>query len=242
MRLRPKLLVTSTLFCGLSFLGCHQDVPIHPDRPYVAEGVVMKDVVFHSAALNRDMPYRVFLPKNVNDGTRLPVVYLLHGGNGSYRDWSDDSTVSSYAVIGMILVMPEGEFSYYMNSVKDPAARFEDYTFGDLLADVESRFPVAKTRNKRAVIGISMGGFAAIKIALTRPDLFSFVAALSPPIDVAHRQFRLRRWGEWWRIRKIFGSSESEERRSRDPISLVQTADRARTAYFYILPDRTNRC
>jgi len=142
----------------------------------------------------------------------------------------------------MILVMPEGEFSYYMNSVKDPAARFEDYTFGDLLADVESRFPVAKTRDKRAIIGISMGGFAAIKIALTRPDLFSFVAALSPPIDVAHRQFRLRRWGEWWRIRKIFGSSESEERRSRDPISLVQTADRARTAYFYILPDRTNRC
>jgi putative tributyrin esterase len=222
------------LFCGLSFSGCHQHVPIHPDRPYVSEGVVMKDVVFHSAALNRDMPYRVFLPKIVNDAARLPVVYLLHGGNGSYRDWSDDSTVSSYAVKGLILVMPEGEFSYYMNSVEDPTARFEDYTFGDLLADVESRFPVGKTRDKRAIIGISMGGFAAIKIALTRPDLFSFVAALSPPIEITHRQFKLRRWGEWRRIRTIFGSQGSEGRQSRDPNFLVQTADPAKTPYLYI--------
>ena len=147
--------------------GCHRDPPAHADRPYVAHGVVMKDVVFHSAALNRDMPYRVFLPQDVKSRPRLPVVYLLHGGNGSYRDWSDDSTVSSAAAKGLILVMSEGEFFYYMNSVEDPGARFEEYIFGDLIADVESRFPAANSRNKRAIIGISMGGFVAIKIALT---------------------------------------------------------------------------
>lgn len=194
----------------------------------------MKDVVFRSVALNRDMPYRVFLPELIEVGTKLPVVYLLHGGNGSFRDWSNDSTVSNYAAKGLILVMPEGEFSYYMNAAENPNDRFEDYTFGDVVVDVEKRFPAANTREKRAIIGISMGGFAAIKIAMTRPDLFCFVAALSPAIDITHRRFRIRRWGEWRRTRMIFGPEESEARRARDPSRLIEKVDPATTPYLFI--------
>ena len=248
MELRQKFYLISALCCGLLIAGCQKVPKVRPDHPYVALGTVMKDVIFHSAALNRDMPYRVFLPERVSAGTKLPVVYLLHGGNGGFRDWSNDSTVSDYAAKGLILVMPEGEFSYYMNAAERPKDRFEDYTFGDLIADVESRFPAATNRDDRAVIGISMGGFAAIKIALSRPELFCFVAALSPPIDITRRQFRIRRWGEWWRIREIFGPRGSEARRSRDPNELVKTADAARAPYLYITagqnepllgPDRT---
>lgn len=79
-----------------------------------------------------------------------------------------------------------------------------------------------------------MGGFAAIKIALTRPKLFGFVGALSPSIDILHRRFNIRRTGEWWRIRTIFGPSGSETRISRDPFALVKTADPAKTPYIYL--------
>jgi poly(3-hydroxybutyrate) depolymerase len=68
----------------------------------------MHDVTFHSSALNRDMPYRVVLPANIASGERLPVVYLLHGGGGSFRDWTNDSDVAKFAEQGLILVMPEG--------------------------------------------------------------------------------------------------------------------------------------
>ena len=180
------------------------------------------------------MPYRVFLPSRVGTGTKLPVVYLLHGGNGSFRDWSNDSNVSAYAAKGLILVMPEGEFSYYLNAVEKPNDRFEDYAFGDLVADVESRFPAAKTREDRALIGISMGGFAAAKIALTRPDLFSFVGVLSPPIEITHRRFNLKRWGEWWRIRSIFGPWGSQTRLSRDPLTLIKAANPTKTPFIYL--------
>lgn len=179
------------------------------------------------------MPYRVFLPARIEPGAKLPVIYLLHGGNGSFRDWSNDSIVSIYAN-GLILVMPEGEFSYYMNAVEKPADRFEDYTFGDLISDVEARFPAAKTRDKRAVIGISMGGFAAMKIAFTRPDLFAFVGVLSPPIEITHRKFHIQRWGEWWRIRSIFGPWGSDQRRARDPLTLIGSANPAVTPYIYL--------
>ncbi len=194
----------------------------------------MQDVTFHSSALNREMPYRVFLPLYINPNEKLPVVYLLHGGNGSFRDWSNDSQVSNYAARGFILVMPEGAFSYYMNAAEKAEDRYEDYIFTDLMSDVEARFPAANTPNKRAIVGISMGGFAAIKIALTRPELFGFVGALSPSIDILHRRFNIKRTGEWWRIRTIFGPSGSETRISRDPFALINTADPAKTPYIYL--------
>jgi putative tributyrin esterase len=218
----------------LTIASCHKSQPPHEDHPYVAPGVVMQDVTFHSLALNRDMPYRVFLPSHIVPGVKLPTVYLLHGGNGGFRDWSNDSQVSNYAAKGIILVMPEGAFSYYMNAAEKAQDRYEDYTFTDLMSDVEARFPAANVRDKRAIIGISMGGFAAIKIAFTRPELFGFVGAFSPSIDILHRRFNIIRSGEWLRVRTIFGPWGSEARTSRDPFALVKIADPVKAPYIYL--------
>jgi putative tributyrin esterase len=234
MRLSRALSLVCWPILVLPIASCRKAQPTQPDRPYITSGVVMKDVSFHSPALNRDMPYRVFLPAHINPGDKLPVVYLLHGGNGSFRDWSNDSQVSQYAGQGVILVMPEGAFSYYMNAAEKAGDKYEDYTFSDLISDVEARFPAASTRDKRAIVGISMGGFAAIKIALTRPELFAFVGAFSPSIDILHRHFNVKRTGEWWRIRTIFGPSGSEARNSRDPFALVKSVDPAKTPYIYL--------
>lgn len=144
----------------------------------------MQDVTLHSPALGRDMPYRVLLPANVSANKKLPVIYLLHGGGGGYRDWSNYSDVAQFAGRGLILVMPEGESSYYVNAVERPADRFEDYITKDLIADVETKFPVATGRDNRAIVGISMGGFGAVVLSLKHAELFAFVGALSPALDV----------------------------------------------------------
>jgi S-formylglutathione hydrolase FrmB len=221
------------------FLGCRHAHQEHADRPRIFPGVRMQDVTFHSAALNRDMPYRVFLPAQVAAGQKLPVVYLLHGGDGGgFRDWSNDSDVAKYAARNLILVMPEGAFSYYMNAAERPEDRYEDYVLRDLMPDVATRFPVSDRRENRAIVGISMGGFAAIKWALSRPDLFVFVGALSPSIEVVNREFRIRNRipgiEEWWRLRNVFGPPGSESRRSRDPFVLVESARPEQTPYIYI--------
>ena len=228
--------------CLLSSMpGCHRVEGNRADHPRIAAGVSMRDITFHSAALNRDMPYRVFLPTQINPGRQLPVIYLLHGGDdGSYLDWSNESDVSRYAAEGLILVMPEGEFSYYMNAAEKPNERYEDYTFVDLISDVETRFPAARDRDERAIVGISMGGYAAIKLALPRPRLFTFVGAFSPSVDIVHRTFKIRRISEWWRIQTIFGPRDSETRRSRDPFALVKKADPAQTPYIYLTSGETD--
>jgi S-formylglutathione hydrolase FrmB len=230
--LRSTLTVLGLL--ALSFAGCHRAPQPQPDRPRLASGVTVQDVSFFSAALQRQMPYRVYLPAKLPPGQKLPVVYLLHGNGGGFREWSNYSNVAQYAARGMILVMPEGGSSYYVNSALKPEDRFEDYLVHDLIADVETRFPAAAGRENRAIAGVSMGGFAAVYLALTRPDLFVFAGAISPAIDVPSRRFSFRRWSQSLRFRSIFGPSGSETRQARDPFHLVQSADSAMTPYIYL--------
>ncbi len=191
--------------------------------------------MFHSVALNRDMPYRVFTPARVEAAEKLPVVYLLHGGDGTFRDWSDFSDVSRYADYGLILVMPEGAFSYGRESAERTQDRYEDYLVNDLISDVETRFRVKKGRENRAMIGISMGGFAAIKLALTRPDLFIFVGAFSPSVSTPRAVTSISKarecGGDFGPSLDRQGVSPGE---SRDPFALVRTADPAVTPYIYM--------
>jgi S-formylglutathione hydrolase FrmB len=161
-------------------------------------------------------------------------VYLLHGGGGNgFRDWSNDSDVAGFAARDLVLVMPEGDYSYYTNAALRPQERYEDYIVGDLPADVAQRFPVRSDRNGRAIVGVSMGGFGAVKLALRHPEQFAFAGALSPAIDVPRRRFTWRRLDQSRHFQEIFGPDESSSRQDNDPFLLVRAADAAQTPYFY---------
>src|SRR5258705_5340893 len=121
--------------------ACENKAQVHADHPRLVSNVAMKDITFRSGSLNREMQYRVVFPASISIGTKLPVVYLLHGGGGGFRDWSNYSDVARFAERGLILVMPEGNESYCTNSVSRPQDRYEDYIVNYLIADVEGRFP-----------------------------------------------------------------------------------------------------
>jgi len=224
------------MMCALLALtsACRKMEQEPPDRPRLSPNVVMRDVTFHSASLNRDMPYRVVMPASVPTGVRFPVVYLLHGGAGDFRDWTNYSDVARFAERGLILVMPDGDESYYTNSADHAEQRYEDYIVKDLIADVETRFPGASDRAHRAIAGVSMGGFGAVKLSLKHPELFSFAAGLSSAIDVPTRPFSIHRWGQWRHHRSIFGPAGGAAQRANDPFVLARSADPAQSPYFYL--------
>jgi putative tributyrin esterase len=194
----------------------------------------MRDVTFHSAALSRDIQYRVIFPAGANNSQKFPAVYLLHGGGGSFHDWSNYSDVAHFAEQGLILIMPEGNESYYTNAVKRPQDRYEDYVVHDLISDVEAKFPAAPGRANRAIVGVSMGGFGAVNMALKHPDLFVFAAGLSSAIDVPSRPFSIKRIGQYRGHEAIFGPWGSQTRHDNDPFVLVRSADPNRTPYLYL--------
>jgi len=215
--------------------GCHKGSnPSFSDHPRLAAGVALRDVRFHSAAINREMPFRVLMPVTISPGTKLPVVYLLHGGGGNFRDWSNYSDVARFAGQDMILVMPEGDESYYTNSAEPPQDRYEDYIVNDVISEVEGRFPVARGRANRAIAGLSMGGFGAVKLALRHPDLFAFAGGLSSALDVPRRPFSIKRIGQWRHHASIFGAPGSATRHENDPFVLIRSADPEKTPYFFL--------
>ena len=205
------------------------------DHPRLSAQVKMQDVVFHSSALQRDMDYRVILPASISAGKKLPVIYLLHGGGGGFRDWSNYSDLAQIAERGFIVVMPEGNSSYYTNSAGKPQDKYEDYIVQDLILDVEKRFPAAVGRENRAIAGVSMGGYGAIKIALRHPDLFFFSGGLSPAVDVPTRPFSIKRISQWHFHSSIFGPSGSATRRENDPFALAYSADPKIAPYLYFV-------
>ena len=226
------LLLTAMLLLSA---GCKKkDAPQQSDHPRLTSNVTLRDVTFRSGALNRDMQYRVVMPLRPTPGQKLQAVYLLHGGGGGFRDWSNYSDVARFAESGLLLVMPEGGSSYYTNAVDPPQDRYEDYIVQDLIRDVESRFPVATGRSNRAIIGLSMGGFGAVKLALRHPDLFAFVGGMSSAIDVPRRAFAIKRLQQSLYYNSIFGSSDSQTRRDNDPFALAQSTSPERAPYFFL--------
>jgi S-formylglutathione hydrolase FrmB len=176
------------------------------------------------------MRYRAVLPAT---GQASGVVYLLHGGGGDFRDWTNYTDVSRFAERGLLLIMPQGDYSYYVNAADPPQNRYEDYIVQDLVADVESRFRFGAGK-PRAIAGVSMGGFGAIELALSHPGLFVFVGALSPAVDAARRPFSMRRIVQSRALAAIFGPWDGAGRRGKDPFVIVRGVDRGAVPFLFI--------
>lgn len=154
---------------------------------------------FFSAALYRRMSCFVALPDGYesSEERRYPVVYMLHGLYGSESDWirkgNIADTVERLAAAGdwrdAIVVMPSdggyGHGTFYINWY-DGTGNFGDYFVEDLVAHIDGEFRTVADRSRRAIGGLSMGGFGAVFLALRHPDLFGCAASISGALGSAH--------------------------------------------------------
>jgi putative tributyrin esterase len=197
----------------------------------------LRDDSVQSAALGREMKYRVLLPEGYDASLeRYPVLYLLHGLGGSYTDWTTRSNVAEYSRrLPLIIVMPDGGNQWYTNAA-DGSARVEDYMTTDLPADVVRKYRTINSRYGRAIAGLSMGGYGALKLALKRPAAFavagSFSGALEATRDGAFE--RLIGTAESARIQSIFGPAGSRARQENDLFALAAALKPAAAPYIYI--------
>jgi enterochelin esterase-like enzyme/DNA-binding beta-propeller fold protein YncE len=131
---------------------------------------------------------------------RYPVLFLLHGSNDTPAGWSMvgranyimDNLLAEQKAREMIIVMPFGHavpFDAPREEQRNNAAKFEAYLLQDLQPLIESRYRIARNRDHRAIIGLSMGGGQALQIGLGHLDLFSAVGAFSGAVP---RDFRTR--------------------------------------------------
>lgn len=202
-------------------------------------------------------------------GRRYPVAYYLHGLAGTQRNWSEQGGVGtvmdSLVAAGhpeFIVVMPDGDDSWYatFNTLQDAAAcrrviprwvrdtanycvpwtHYDDYIAHDVVQFVDGKYRTRNDRARRAIGGLSMGGYGSVVLALQYPETFSAAASHSGvlgPLEFAPPEFAVKYQRQMsdsaWRgmrnfvypsMRIAFGP-DSAGWYARDPLHLI---DRAR--------------
>jgi S-formylglutathione hydrolase FrmB len=106
------------------------------------------------------------------------VVYLLHGLHGDQGTWVDNTLLPLYAKkYNAIFVMPEAGRSFYANLKY--GRRYYDYMSEELPQVCRKIFNISAKREDTAVMGCSMGGYGALRLALSRPDQYGFCGAIA---------------------------------------------------------------
>jgi len=177
---------------------------------------------------NSEYAFAVLLPNGYDSSTtRYPVLYLLHGGGQTHTAFPSRGWFTPEAATrDMIVVLPNGGRSFFVNAAGQPDARYEDLVARDLVDYVDSHYRTLATRESRAIAGISMGGFGSALIALRHPDLFGTAGPLSAPLASARSDSPAPL--------QIFGAPGTDERRARDPLTLVTQLDPGSSPFFYV--------
>jgi S-formylglutathione hydrolase FrmB len=144
-----------------------------------------------SRLLGQTVHYCVMLPPDYATATagrsprHYPVLYFLHGlgdneqtlfksgGWDLIEDLRQQGKISDFLV-----VTPEGMRSFYINSA-DGRVRYNDFFIREFMPYIESHYSVRRERSARAISGVSMGGYGALRFAFAYPELFSSVSAQS---------------------------------------------------------------
>jgi S-formylglutathione hydrolase FrmB len=140
--------------------------------------VALATVHFRSNSIHKETALNVLLPE-IGEGP-FPTLYLLHGLSDDHSAWMRYSAIERYVCdLPLIIVMPDGYRSYYVNDPRPEGLAFEDHIVRDVVGFVDRTFPTRPSRAGRAIAGLSMGGYGAITLAMRHPEMFCAAASHS---------------------------------------------------------------
>ena len=139
-------------------------------------------VDYASKALKMDTGFQVFLP-DTGDLKEAKVVYLLHGLTDNCTAWMRHSCCERYArERNVALIMPEVQRSFYIDGVY--GLDYFTYVAEELPKVCQRMFSLSAERKQNYVMGLSMGGFGALKCALTYPQRYAGCGSFSGVTDL----------------------------------------------------------
>lgn len=156
-----------------------------------AHAATVDSIDVASAAMNKTYKAAVVLPASyAKSNAPYPVLYLLHGGGGHFRDWltstPDKMLVKNLADrYNLIIVMPEGEtFSWYLDSPLEKGSQFETYLTKEVVQKIDNSYRTVRSSKGRVITGLSMGGHGALYLSGRHPELYSAAGSMSGALDM----------------------------------------------------------
>jgi S-formylglutathione hydrolase FrmB len=154
---------------------------------FFAKSGTIDTVTIQSNTLKKETKVLVISPTNsANKKESYPVVYLLHGYGGDYKQWNDVAPQLQYQadLHKIIFVCPDGgKGSWYFDSPIDSTIRYESYITKELVPYIDLHFSTQSKASSRAITGLSMGGHGAMYLAIRHGDLFGAAGSSSGGVD-----------------------------------------------------------
>ena len=162
----------------------------------VPSGTVVQSSML-SAKRARTMKYTVWLPAGYDEKKTYPFLYLLHGAGDDNNSWIEkggaDKIANQYLAddgVPMVIIMPDALLTFYVNMEEvtnpmlqglDQIGHYEEYFFEELMPKVEEQY---HCNGKRALAGLSMGGWGTLYYGLKYPKMFKYGYAMSPATGI----------------------------------------------------------
>lgn len=151
---------------------------------------------FFSQALGRCTNIYVVLPQKFTQGQigvetkceeeKFKSILLLHGLSDDESCWLRRTSIERYAAeYGVAVIMPCAEKSFYTDMNNGDA--FYTYIAKEVPKIAREFFNISEKREDTFIMGQSMGGYGALKIALRENNTFSRVVAFSSVADIVER-------------------------------------------------------
>ncbi|MBV8205212.1 MAG: hypothetical protein JO041_00325 [Acidobacteria bacterium] len=177
-----RLLWAAPLFCTLAALSSEGAPP--------AAGGRVQCGAMRSQYVSRPVGFCALLPPSYDTQPhrQFPVLYFLHGIGGdqnflvSSGAWTILEEAQEKKELGeFVIVTPAAGNSFYIDS-RDGRSRYEEFFIRDFIPHMERLLRISRAREGRAIAGVSMGGYGALRFAFKYPQMFSSVAALMPAL------------------------------------------------------------
>jgi putative tributyrin esterase len=148
--------------------------------------MALLNINFYSSVLGMNCQMDVILPqkkhekdiKSKSENVKYPVLWLLHGGSDDQTAWQRHTSIERYVEgLGIAVVMPAAHMSLYSNMAC--GGRYFDYIAEELPQIVREFFPISERREDNYIAGLSMGGYGAMKVGLSKPENFCSIGCFS---------------------------------------------------------------
>ena len=183
------ILAASMLFCG-----CEKEEN-EPD---------IDDVDFSSVILDKEMKLKIYMPPGYEEGVFFPVLYFFPDGGGSVYTVMDgygtaekaEAMIEAGIIEPIIIVAVDIDRSFGVNSAETvetvetesgkvfERGMYEDYFVKEIIPYIDENYNTIDDKSARYAGGYSMGGFAALHIAMRNPEIFSKAGGHSPSLFI----------------------------------------------------------
>ncbi len=156
----------------------------------VAQGRLIKDILFNSKLLSYQIMYSVYLPAQYDKSKTYPVLYVTDGYEYLHENMGNIFTTLNNLIhqqkmepIIAVFVDHREPVNRLNNRRMTELAMNEAYLnffVNELLPKIEVEYSVSRKAEERAILGTSMGGLTAAYFSFSRPDIFGLAGIQSP--------------------------------------------------------------